>query len=530
MQISKIPFHDISKLAYKDVYYQEHSDKLEDFIQFQPTLEGLKMAADARKGFPVNRALLQEVLTDQYNNIPISDLQKFHIQKISEAHTFTLVTAHQPSLLGGPGYYFYKIYSTINLAERLNKTYPEYHFVPVFINGAEDHDFDEIKSVHLFGKTISWNNSDSGSVGRFSTDGLQEAINEFTKILGNSPKANKINTIFQNAIKDASNYNEFVKKWINAFFGKHGLIVLNMDDIRLKQSFIPIMQREITEQISQPLVTATQNALEKSHSFAPQAFVRDINLFYLTDNARERIYKEDELYKVNNTDLQFTKEEIISHLYTYPDRFSPNVVMRPIYEEFTLPNLAYIGGGGELAYWLERKRQFEAFNVFYPVLIRRNSVLILPKYLQKMMQKLSINESDIWKEAHQLINEFIKRNTNGEFVLKYESKVIMQAFFDIAEKAKHIDPTLEPAVLAEAHKAIKTVENLENRIKRSIKKSEETQINQINNLKSKLFPNNNLQERIESYLPFWISEEYDMDEIMLKHLNPLEKEFLIFYL
>jgi bacillithiol biosynthesis cysteine-adding enzyme BshC len=530
MQISRVPFHDINKLAYKDVYYQEHTDQLKDFIQFQPTIEGLKAAADTRKEYPVNRTILQEVLADQYKNIPITKVQAKHIEKLKDENTFTIVTAHQPSLLGGPGYYFYKIYSVLHLATLLNKTYPAYHFVPVFINGAEDHDFDEVKSVNLFGKTITWDNAGSGSVGRFTTEGLQEVIEEFSKIIGNTQKAEKINSIFIEALKNADNYNEFVKKWVNAFFSKYGLIVLNMDDSRLKRAFIPVMQREITEQISQTLVTTTQESLEKLHNFTPQAYVRDINLFYINDHSRERLYKDGNLYKVNNSNLQFTEQEMIQHLNAYPERFSPNVVMRPIFEEYTLPNLAYIGGGGELAYWLERKRQFQAFNVFYPVLIRRNSVLFLPKYIQKTMDKLGLKESDIWKDEHQLINEYIEKNTDSEFILKQESKAIMQVFFEIAEKAKHIDPTLEPSVLAEAHKTVKTVENLENRIKRSIKKAEETQLNQLKNFKSKLFPNNNLQERVESYLPFWINEEYDMDEVMLEHLNPLQKEFLIFYL
>ena len=530
MNISKIPFNSISQLAYKDIYYQEHSEKLETFISFPPTLDGLKAAADSRKQFPVDRALLVSVLEAQYRDIEKSKKQSDNIQSLIDENTFTIVTAHQPSLLGGPAYYFYKIFSTINLAQTLSEHYPQYKFVPIFINGAEDHDFEEIKTVHLFGKSISWANAEAGPVGRFSTQNLNAAIDEITAILGKSSKAVQIAQIFRNALIMSKTYNDFVRIWVNGFFKDYGLVILNMDDKRLKTAFAPIMEREITERISLPLVTATQSALEKEHSFSSQAFVRDINLFYMTDQSRERIYHEDGLYKINNSTLTFTESEICTHLHEYPERFSPNVVLRPLYEEFTLPNITYIGGGGELAYWLERKSQFEAFNVFFPVLVRRNSVLMIPKHLKKLMDKLNLSEEDIWKEENLLINEYIEKNTEEEFYLKSESKQIMQAFYDIAEKAKLIDPTLEPAVLGEAHKTLKTVEHLESRLKRSVKQKREVQINQIKNIKSRLFPENNLQERVESYIQYWIADETDLNSVMLENLNPLDKEFLIVYL
>lgn len=530
MHISKTPFNRISKLAYKDIYYQEQYQNLKSFYQYEPTFEGLKAAIEGRKSFPVDRVLLTEVLQDQYKNIAKSARQNLNIQALNDDKTFTIVTAHQPSLLGGPGYYFYKMFSIIHLTTWLNQELPDYKFVPVFINGAEDHDFDEIKTINLFGKSITWDTTQSGSVGRFSIENLDTAIEALISILGKSPKAEQIGEIFKDAFSNTNNYNDFVAYWVNAFFKDYGLLVLNMDDKRLKSAFIPIMEREITERISLPLVTATQEALEKEHKFTPQAFVRDINLFYINNHTRERIYFEDDRFKINNTDLSFTKEEILNLLHEHPERFSPNVVLRPMYEEFTLPNLAYIGGGGELAYWLERKSQFAAFNVFYPVLIRRNSVMFIPKHLQKLMEKLGISEDDLWKEENQLINEYIDKNTEEEFYLTNESKQIMQAFYEIADKAKHIDATLEPTVLGEAHKTIKTVENLENRLKRSIKQKQEVQINQIKNLKSKLFPENNLQERVESYLQFWTNDAYDLNQIMVENLNPLDKDFLTIYL
>lgn len=528
-KISKIPFDQMPALSHKDVFYQTRYSDLGEFISFEPTLDGLMQAVQTRKNFPVDRQTLVEVLTDQYQQTGLTSEQQIHIKKLASENTFTIVTAHQPSLLGGPGYYFYKIYSAIHLAKLLQKAMPDCHFVPVFINGAEDHDFDEIKSVHLFGKTVTWNSENSGPVGRFPLDNLTEAVQEMTTILGNSPKATYLTNVWSAALQASSSYNEFVHYWVNDFFKEYGLIVLNMDDVRLKKNFIPVMERELVNQISEPLVQATQVKLE-SFDFKPQAHARPINLFYISGQSRERIIHEDNHYLVNNTELRFGEAEIIAELHRHPERFSPNVVIRPLYEEFTLPNLAYIGGGGELAYWLERKSQFEAFDVFFPVLIRRNSVMIIPSNLQKSMEKLQLTEMDLLMDEDPLIEKFLQQSDNPNFELKKESKEILGIFHTIAEKAKSIDPTLEAAVLGEAQKTLKSVENIETRLKRSLKQKEEVQINQLRNLKAKLFPNNGLQERAESFLQFWIREDDEFDHFMIDQLNPLEKSFLFIYL
>lgn len=147
-----------------------------------------------------------------------------------------------------------------------------------------------------------------------------------------------------------------------------------------------------------------------------------------------------------------------------------------------------------------------------------------------MIDKLSFGEDDIWKDEQQLIHIYLKNSTEEEYDLKIEAKQITKIFTEIAEKAKAIDPTLEYSVLAEAQKTIKTIDNIEARLKRNLKQKEDVQINQIKNLKNKLFPNNNLQERVESFLPFYLNEDYDMDMILKDNLNPLDKSFLVFYM
>lgn len=525
MHISKLSFDKVPYLSHKDQFYQLHNDQLQEFIQFNPDLDGLKKAIAQRKNHPVNRELLANVLEDHYSRYDKSKSQIDNIHQLRSNKTFTIITAHQPCLLGGPAYYFYKIFNIIHLSQTLNNTWPDYHFVPVFVNGSEDHDFDEIKSINIFGKTLTWDTQQSGSVGRFSTENLGTLLHQFYEILGSNEVAETVNRAFTKAWQNSNTYNDFVFSWINDIFKNHGLIVMNMDDKRLKQSFIPILQKEIFERQSELLIQETQDKLSNL-GFRPQAFARNINVFYINDSSRERIIYESGMYLVNNTNLSFDEQEMLKHLESFPERFSPNVVLRPMYQEFTLPNIAYIGGGGEIAYWLERKSQFEKFGVFYPVLVRRTSFIMLNNSIQKSMQKFGLSVQDLMLDEDRLIDLYLEKTIAQDFHLQNEKTAIKDIFGEMAQKAKNIDATLEPVVVGESHKMIKTIENIEHRLKRSIKAKEEIQIGQLKTLKSKLFPHQGLQERHDSFFQFWVGEKLDFLDQMIAISDPLAKEFL----
>lgn len=529
LRIEKVPFDEINSLSFKDKFYQQNPEKLKHFIQFTPDLDGLKDAIEVRKNrFPVDRKLLVKVLQDHYTKSDPTDLQTQNIKDLQEENTFTIVTAHQPSLLGGPAYYFYKIYSTINLCRQLSKKFNDCKFVPIFISGSEDHDFDEVKSIFLYNKSIEWQNESKGPVGRFATAGLEEVINNVQAILGHNDHVKDIISIFETSLQNANTYNDFVFSWLNKFFGAYGLIVLNMDDSRFKNAFAPFIKKEILERKSIHLVQKTQDELS-ALGYRPQAFARDINLFYMLDGLRERIYFENNHYHVNHTELVFSEAEMMQLIDKVPERFSPNVIMRPIFQEYLLPNIAYVGGGGEIAYWLERKSQFEYFGVFFPALIRRNSLMMMTKAVQKTMDKPGISLHLLLKDENKMITEYLEHVAEADFHLANEIEKVNQVFTSISERAKIIDPTLAPYVLSEGHKVIKNIEGIEARLKKSIKTKEETAINQLKNIRQKLFPENNLQERRESMLQYISVEGMSLQDELIAICDPLEKNFLFLY-
>ncbi len=525
MKIEKIEYSEVSAISFKDLAYINMEPFLRNFYNYIPHIDTFSQVIADRKKYPVDRELLTEVLQENYSKIEPSTLQLKNIEALKSDNTFTIITAHQPSLLGGPLYYVLKIASVVNLCRQLNSKYPEYTFVPTFVSGGEDHDFEEIDHLHLFGKTVRWVRESSGAVGRLSIEGLKEVIDEVSEILGDNPNASAIVKTFHKSLVGSDTYGDFVFKLVNHLFGQYGVIAVNMDNARLKNRFAPIIKREILEQISKSLVSETQEKLEQ-HKFKAQAFPRDINLFYLCQDGRKRIEPDGDSFVVIDTNLRFTKEGLLNELENHPDRFSPNVVMRPLYQEYCLPNLAYIGGGGEIAYWLERKSQFQALDVFYPMLIRRNSAMILNKGQLKNMAKLGFEISDIFKDKDKLIFQFINAASDVEIKLDQQKAKIEEAYQEIAEKSAAVDASLSKAVLADMTKQLKNIDNMESRIKRSLKSQQEVNVNKITKLKEKLFPNNGLQERYDNFLPHYLGMGESFFDVLVDNLDPLDRKFI----
>ncbi len=526
MEIQRIPFEDISQFSDRDVAYVNETESLRPFYKYPVHIDSFAQIFKDKAKDKSHRPLLMEVLNEQYEQLNLSDATKANIEALQNDNTFTIVTAHQPSLFTGPLYYVYKIISTLHLADLLNQKYPDYKVVPIFITGGEDHDFEEINHLHLFNNTLTWENEESGAVGAMSTNTLEPVIKELDEILGDSDRARALFEMLQGSYTKHQKYATASIDFANELFKEDGLVILDMSHPKLKQAFIPIIEKEIIEQPSKEFVVKAQEALEDA-GFSGQAYAREINFFYLQANARERIVEKEGIYEVLNTDIRFSKEELIKEIHEHPERFSPNVIMRPIFEEFILPNLAYIGGGGELAYWLERKQQFEYYGINFPMLIRRNSVLWIDKGSSKKMDKLELQLEDLFVDTEVLLKRYVRENTENEISLSDEKSQLNAIFENVVNKAQEIDPTLAKTAKAEAAKQLNSLSQLEGKLMRAEKQRHDIALNQIRGVKDKLFPGNGLQERHDNFMMFYLKYGRDFFDILKEYLNPLEKGLIV---
>jgi bacillithiol synthase len=524
---TKIPLADIPLFTKRDVAYIREDEALRDFYKYPVELNQFAQVMADKSKDRVDRKLLVSVLTEQYATLSENELVQNNIRLLEKENCFTVVTAHQPAIFTGPLYYIYKILSTIKLAEVLCAHYPAQEFVPVFVSGAEDHDFEEVKSTTIFNTTLTWNSQETGPVGKMSTATLAPLLEELGKVLGNSTEALTMLSRIQSAYSKNATYGAATIELIHELFKEFGLVVIDMSHPKLKRAAIPIFKEELLTSVSADLVETAAKALGEI-GYKAQASPREINLFYLGPQFRERIVRESHVYKVMNTGLEFSERELLDELEKHPERFSPNVIMRPLYQELILPNLAYIGGGGEIAYWLERKTQFEHFGINFPMLIRRSSALIISASDQKKIDKLGLNAFDLFRDPNELVRHFLTENTESHLELTKEKENLISIYQTIVAKAKAIDHTLEGTVKAEESKAVKSLEQLEARFVKAEKRNQEVKVSQIHNLRERLFPTNTLQERKMNFLSFYLQHGETLFSEMKEALNPLEKQFVIF--
>lgn len=527
MKSFKIPFNKVSQLSSKDIAYATADPRLLPFFNLPAELSFFKKAIEERKQFLVDRNLLVSILQKQEQHLELSDSTQENIIALADENTFTIVTAHQPSLFTGPLYYIYKIISTINLCKKLSKEYSNYRFVPVFISGAEDHDFEEVNSANLYNKVIQWETSQTGAVGMMALENFDQVLADLKNILGDKEEAQILYSAIENCFKGVDSYGKGAVRLVNYLFKDYGLVVLDMNQAELKRAFIPQLRKEIFEQSSKKLVEEAQAKLNEL-GFSSQAFVRPINVFYMHEGIRARIeINTAGNFEIVGTPIQFTPNEMEAELINYPERFSPNVVLRPIYQESILPNLAYVGGGGEIAYWLERKNQFEHFNTFFPILVRRNSVLWIDENSAGKFQKMGFEIAEIFEDLHQLQKKYIETNSTVEVNIESERALVKEAFQSITRKAKEIDPTLEKKFLAEEAKNLKSLDQLGDRLVRAEKQKHEVAINQLQKLNTRFFPNGGLQERTDNFIPFYLKYGSRFFEILTNELDPLENGFVV---
>jgi len=529
MDIKKLPFKDITQFSKRDKAYHLNPELFLNFIEDIPSLKAIKAKIEKRNLYPIDREILVQHLNEQYDKVDTSNSVLKNISSLSNENTFTITTAHQPGLFCGPLYYVFKILSTVKLSEELNAKYPEHYFVPCFISGGEDHDFEEINHTSIFGKKLEWTTDQSGSCGRMSLDGIEKSIIDLKNILGDSTNAIELGTIIDDSYSSSKTYGEFTFRMVNQLFKDQGLVVFNMDSPILKSQFKALFKKELVDRFSDPLVTEQQTELN-TLGYKSQATPREINVFYLSKQSRKRIILEKELYKVVDTDLSFTKDEILKELENHPERFSPNVILRPLYQEVVLPNLVYIGGGGEIAYWLERKKQFEAAKVSFPILIRRNSAGFIDRSRLKKWNALGFELNQMALDTDQLNKLFAMDKNQIPPSLADGKDKIADIFEQINKALKKIDPNLEKTAKAESQKIKKSMEILESKVVRHYKQKEEVNLNRIAKIQQFLFPNGGLQERKANFMEFYLKSGKNLFEEMKTHLNPLEKDFILFIL
>lgn len=431
-----------------------------------------------------------------------SKSQLENLELLENENTFTITTGHQLTLFAGPLYLVYKVLHVVRLSEEFNKSQNGLKAVPVFWMASEDHDFDEVKSTHLFNQKLTWESDQTGPVGRFNMDDFNEVKTQFSSFF--EGKETEINELL--AVSAKADYAAYLQEFISKLFAEFGVLVLQPDDRNLKREFVPVVLREISSDLANHAVQNMNKQIE-SAGYKPQAHARDCNLFYL--KAGERLRIEPTANGLAIDGKVYSKEELTKLVEQEPESFSPNVILRPVYQETILPNLVYVGGGGEMAYWIQLKGVFEVHRTLFPLIQQRVSLQLIDGALKKRMDKLNWPGERFFEPKDNLKKLFLKENEGDDLdlsVLYAEFNALRTTMID---KAKTIEATLESFAEAEAVRMKKQLESFEQRLVKQLKQRHEQTLQSIDFISERIIPENSLQERHFHWLQFAPSGAYN---------------------
>ncbi len=525
IQTSHIRYADTAKFSPLVIDFLEEKETLTPFLQDFPSADAIQKQIERRKLSPVNRAALQSVIREQYQELSLSEAQQKNIDKLLHENTFTLCSAHQPVIFGGPLYIIYKIIHAIKLSQYCEQHFPNEQFVPVFYIGSEDNDLDEIGSFRFGTKQFHWDTHQKGPCGRMQTEGLAQIAKEIKQRLNEQiPDEQRLIEILDQAYDGKRTLSEATRILMHELFSQFGLLVLDADHHTLKSIFKPVIRQEILQSTAYEQVMLTLQ--QWPSSYKAQATPRHINFFYVQDQLRERIEKQGDNWQVLHTEITFTQQEIETEIENYPERFSPNVILRPLYQEMILPNIVFIGGGGELAYWLELKGVFDLYHHPFPLLMLRNSVLWIDKLTGQQVDKVGYPMETLFKKADDIFRD--KSSKEGLFASNEERlQQIEKIYADMIVEAEKSGINMGKSLQAHVARIERIHASIREKGLRENKRKELDFMNRIHNIQQHLMPDASLQERAESFITPFKTFGFSMFDILLDKQEPFNPGLLV---
>lgn len=509
MKTYKIPFETAGLYGKMFLDYLSEKDTLKPLYKYSPQLSSFDQIINDRKNFTsFSRDELADTLLQQYASI--DDKPNTQIESLRSENTFTIVTGHQLNIFTGPLFFIYKIAATINLCRQLKEKYPSYNFVPIYWMATEDHDFEEIASFQLGGKKYTWDHPNpSGPVGRLSVEGIEDILN----------RIKDMPSLFVDAYQNSKNLTEATRKIVNTLFGEEGVVCIDADNRTFKKPFQDIIKKELFDNTGFEKVGEANHHIE-SKGYKTQIYAREINLFYMEDGVRSRIEKTEKGFQTVDISHQWTEKEILDLVDNEPEKFSPNVALRPVLQEILLPNLAYLGGPAEVIYWLQLKGVFDAYNVNYPMVLPRGFCLVLDGHFKDKWKKSGWPLEELLKSQRAIEDKMLDENENINTDLDSELMKLEEVYHSILGKAEYISPTLKKHVESEKIKMQKRLEHTQNKLRKEGKRKMQDDIERVLCIRECLLPNNAPQERIMNLMEFWPKNVNFISELIID-LNPL---------
>lgn len=522
--INKISFNDIESIPQlvKDFLNQ----KIEGFENKTFSVDHFSQQIHLKKDSFTSeqREILFNVLNGQLSDLKLSSKQQENLENIKLPNTFTITTGHQLNLFSGPVFFVYKILQTIKTCTYLKEYFPDFNFVPVYWMASEDHDFAEINHFKTENNYYETNEKSGGPVGRIEISDTY-FISEFEKEFKDSVFGTELILMMKESYKTGNTFTEAIKILVNRLFSEFGLLILDGDSKTLKNQMKEIFKDELLDFSLHKNSKNKVDLLTEKYGKV-QVNPREINLFYLSET-RDRIEFNGQKYAIVDRNIQFTEEEILAELKYHPEKFSPNALMRPVYQENVLPNLAYIGGNAEIMYWLELKDYFSEINIPFPILIPRNSMLFLKEKTLGKIEKLDLTVEDFFQNFTVITNQKILEDNAILKLLDEKENLLINSFSELNASAETTEKSFGNMVKAEEVRQLKSFKRMKKRLLHAEKIKQNELLERLENLFLDVHPAKTWQERVYNFSVFFSDYGYSWLENCLEEMVVQDSKLII---
>jgi bacillithiol biosynthesis cysteine-adding enzyme BshC len=507
----------VSPLVYDYLYSYGKVDEFyngnfRDLAAFQHQIEKVKS-----RDLP--REAVAAILKEQNQNYGCGPQTLGNIDKLMQGQAGAVVTGQQVGLFSGPLYTIYKALTAVKLAGHLNQNCEGY-LVPIFWLASDDHDFEEINHITLLNKNnqieeVRYPSPASSLKTPASkivlTSEIQNCIQRLKDLTPDSEFKPEILSHLSDAYRPGRSFAEAFAQWLTRLFKGSGLIFIDASHPGLKELGKGIFYQEIAGDSS-----STRQALETSGQLRQAGYDSQIPLhqgilnIFFAETERQTIESQDGAYSIKGTRSIYKRDELLALLEKKPQVFSPNVLLRPIYQDTLLPTVAYVGGTAEIAYFAQLKGVYEIFGLPMPVIYPRKSITLIEKKIERVLKNYGLWVQDIWQNADGIINEIARKQVpeSTAEVLRAARSHLEQDFKAITREMIAVEPTLEKSVEASLGKIDQQLKFLEKKILQASRKRNNIVSQQLNKAKNHLYPVNHLQERVFNMTPLLIKYSY----------------------
>jgi bacillithiol biosynthesis cysteine-adding enzyme BshC len=437
------------------------------------------------------------------------------IDKLRQSDTYVVIGGQQAGVLTGPLYTIYKAIHLIQMARKLQEEL-QVQVVPVFWIAGEDHDIDEIDHLYwltddetaVFKGKIEWNRKGRVSASHLKLE--QAACHQFIERFLQDHTETRETTAIRDLMKRTAAESETAADWfarlMAALFGKHGLVLVESSLPFVRELEKPLFQRliEQNEQIAQLLVESEARIEEAGYQPQLQVDANQANLFIYEGQERLLLERVGERYRTKDRRRSYTRDELLALVDAEPQRFSANVVSRPLMQEHLFPTLAFIGGQAEVAYWAYYRQMFAALGYQLPIVLPRMSVTLIEGAIARQLNQLELpvetvlTRFSVWKEDWQSQQE---PDPLGERFA--ETKTALEKLYrPLVDEVIERDPGLRELAEKNFDKLLAQVAFLEDRLNRSERRREDVSHTRVKRIEAALLPEGVWQERKRSFFSF----------------------------